>query len=88
MLSEQKLTQKELDDDFYSVKANKSAGYDDVSAYLVKRFYQFIQKLLKYIFNLSLKYGEFPNKLKIVYVAPIINKLQTNICRTLFIKNY
>ena len=71
ILSEQNLTDKELEDAFCSLKSNKSAGYDDISANVVKNAYQFIQKPLKYIFNLSFKYGEFPNKLKIARVAPI-----------------
>ena len=67
ILSEQNLTDKELEDAFCSLKSNKSAGYDDISANVVKNAYQFIQKPLKYIFNLSFEYGEFPNTLKIIF---------------------
>ena len=39
--------------------------------HLIKGSYKFIQKPLKYIFNLSFKYREFPNKPKIARVALI-----------------
>ena len=56
---------------FYSLKPNKSARYDIMQMHLIKGSYKFIQRPVKYIFNLSFKYREFPNKLKIARVASI-----------------
>ena len=62
---------KELLVAFSSLKSNKSAGYDDISVDVVKKVFNLIQSPLLYIFNLSLKHGVFPEKLKIARVTPV-----------------
>ena len=65
-----------------SLKTNKSSGYDDISADVVKRVSGEIFGFLKHSFNISLAKGVFPDKLKIVWVTPIFktgkNTLVTN----------
>ena len=53
------LTEKELKDAFQSLKTNKTAGYDDISANIIKKSYEFINQPLHYIFNLSIKKETF-----------------------------
>ena len=54
-------------------KTNKSSGYDDISADVVKRVSDEIF-VLKHIFNISLAKGVFPDKLNIARVTPIFEK--------------
>ena len=53
------------------MKMNKSAGYDDVNFNTVKPIFEYISEPLKYIFNLSISTGLFPNSLKIARITPI-----------------
>ena len=48
--------------------------HDDISADVVKRVFDEIFVILKYIFNISLAKGVFPDKLKVVRVTPIFIK--------------
>ena len=64
----------ELKNAFASLKTNKSSGYDDISADVVKRVSDEIFVILKYIFNISLAKAVFPEKLKIAWVTPIFKK--------------
>ena len=60
----------ELKDAFFSLKINKSPGYDDISFNIVKKCFGVSYKPLPHIFNLSIQTGIFPDKLKIVIVIP------------------
>ena len=71
LLSEYDVSEKELEDAFCSLKINKSPGFDDISSNVVKNAYHIIKHPLRYIFNLSIKYGEFPEKLKIARITPV-----------------
>ena len=55
----------EFKDTFFSLKINKSAGYDDISFNVVKKCFGVLHKPLLHIFNLSLQTGIFPDKLNI-----------------------
>ena len=57
-----------------SLKTNKSSGYDDVSAYVVKRVSNNTFVILKHIFNISFRKAVFPDKLKIAQETPIFKK--------------
>ena len=67
----------ELKNDFGSLKTNKSSGYDEISADVIKRvsdeifviLNNFFKKLI-HIFNISLAKGVCPDKLKIARVTP------------------
>ena len=73
-LSTINLTDLELENEFASLKTNKSSGYDDKSADVVKKVSDEIFVILKHVFNISLEKGVFPDKLKIVRVTPIFKK--------------
>ena len=73
-LSNISLTVLQLENAFASLKANKSSGYDDISADVVKSVSDEIFVILKHIFNISLAKGDFPGKLKIARVTPIFKK--------------
>ena len=64
----------ELENAFASRKTNKSSGFDDISADVVKRVSDEIFVILKHIFSISLAKGVFPDKLKIDRVTPIFKK--------------
>ena len=80
-LSTINLTDLELENAFVSLKTNKSSGYDEISADVVKRVSDEIFVILKHIFNISLAKGVFPDKLKIARVTPIFKK-ENNIILT------
>ena len=71
LLSEYDVSEKELEDAFCSLKINKSPGFDDISSNVVKNAYHIIKHPLRYIFNLSINHGEFPEKLKIARITPV-----------------
>ena len=61
----------ELTDAFFSLKLNKSPGYDEISFNVVKKYFSELCKSLKYLFNSSIKNGVIPDKLKISHVSPV-----------------
>ena len=61
----------ELRDAFFSLKLNKSPGYDEISFNVVKKCFSELCKPLKHVFNLSIETGVFPDKLKIARVSPV-----------------
>ena len=69
--SECDLTVNELKEAFFSLKINKSSGYDGISFNVVKNCFGPLIKPLMYIFNLSLAKGIFPDDLKIARVTPV-----------------
>ena len=76
-LSTINLTDLELENAFASLKPNKSSGYYDMSADVIKRVYDEIFVILKHIFNISFAKGVFPDKLKIARVTPTFKKGNT-----------
>ena len=71
------LTMKELEDAFFSLKINKSSGYDDINFNVIKHSFQYISKPLMHIFQLSLSQGIFPDSLKIAKITPIFKTGET-----------
>ena len=65
------LSMNELKDAFYSLKSNKSSGNDDISYNVIKKCFGSLCEPLKYLFNLSIEKGVFPDGLKIARVTPI-----------------
>ena len=61
----------ELRDAFFSLQLNKSPGYDKISFNLVKKCFSELYEPLKHVFNLSIEFGVFPDKLKIARVSPV-----------------
>jgi hypothetical protein len=48
-----------------------SCSFDDISTILIQRVIETISSPLNHIFNLSFKYGVFPDKMKIAKIVPI-----------------
>ena len=60
----------ELIDAIFSLKINKSSGYDDISFNVLKKYFSSLREPLKYLSNLSIEKGIFPDDLKIAKVTP------------------
>ena len=71
IMKTKQLSMNELKDAFFSLKINKSPGYDDISFNVAKKCFSSLCKPLKYLLNLSIKKGIFPDDLKIAKVTPI-----------------
>ena len=65
------LNDEEVRKAFYSLKTNKSPGFDDVSLNAVNNVFDFIVEPLRYIFSNSLAQGIFPEEMKIARITPI-----------------
>ena len=70
-LENKKVTTNELKEAFFSLKINKSAGFDDMSYNVVKNCFGELSDPLLHMFNLSLLNGMFPDSLKIAKVTPV-----------------
>ena len=77
ILSIQIFKLKELEDAFFSLKVNKSSGYDDINFNVINHSFQYISKPLMHIFQLSLSQGIFPDSLKIAKISPIFKTGET-----------
>ena len=71
MIPDYKLGEANLTDD---LKPNKSPGYDNISSNVVNETSDIFFTPLKYIFNLLLQQGVFPENLKIAKVSPVYKK--------------
>ena len=71
ILKETPLTDEELKNAFTTLKSNKSPGFDDISPDVIKIVFEALVRPIRYIFDLSLKQGVFPDKLKIACITPI-----------------
>ena len=63
--SEKSVLVNELKEAFFTLKINKSSGYDDINFNIVKRCFGALYKPLLQIFNLSFQHSIFPDKLKL-----------------------
>ena len=70
-LQETALTVEELKNAFIVLKSNKSSGFDDISSEVIKYVFDALVEPIMYIFDLSIKKGVFPDKLKIARITPI-----------------
>ena len=68
------LTDEELQEALKTLKPNKSSGFDEINVNVVLQVIEQIFKPLKFIFNLSLRCGIFPQNLKIARVIPLHKK--------------
>jgi hypothetical protein len=67
-------TEAELICTIASIKNKNSARYDGISNKILRLCGKFLSKPLTYIFNLSLKLGIFPDRLKYSIVSPLFKK--------------
>ena len=72
-IKEQPVTINELKDAFFSLKTNKSAGFDKISFNVIKNCFGELCDPLKYIFNLSFEKGICSDHMKIAKVTPVFN---------------
>ena len=57
-------TDEEIKTAFFSLKGGKSPGFDEINYDIVKQSFNSLLVPLKYIFDLSLNRGTFPEKMK------------------------
>ena len=74
LIGEAKITDDEIKEALRSLKLKKSPRYDNISSSVVNEALNIFFTLLKYIFNLSLQQGIFPENLKIAKVSLIYKK--------------
>ena len=63
----------EVKEAFFSLKINKRPGCDEISFNDIKNCFSELNMPLKYLFDISLESGIFPDKLKIARVIPLYN---------------
>ena len=68
---EKDLTVNKLKDTYFSLKLNKSPGYDEVSFNVIMKCFRSLHKPLLYTFNASLQNGTFPDELKIARITTL-----------------
>ena len=68
------VTEREVFDYLCALESKKSHGYDNLPVRRIKDTATFIVVPLTYIFNLSLKKGNFPECLKVAKVTPIYKR--------------
>ena len=65
------ISTNELKEAFFSLKINKTPGYDDINFNIIKKCFGELLSPLKFLFNRSLEKGIFPDSLKIAKGTPI-----------------
>ena len=71
IMERKQLSMNESKDAFFSLKINKSPGYEDNSFNVLNKCFSSLCEPLKYLFNLSIEKGIFPDDLKIAKEIPI-----------------
>ena len=61
----------ELKEAFFSLKTNKSPGYDEISSNVIKNCFSELNYPIKYLFRKSIENGVFSNALKISRVTSL-----------------
>ena len=65
------MTINETKEAFFSLKTNKSPGYDEISSNDIINCFSEFNDPLKYLFEKSIEKGVFPDALKIARVTPL-----------------
>ena len=71
IVQHESVSRKELKDAFFSLKLNKSWGYDEINFNVIKKCFSESCKSLEHVFNLSIETGVFSDKLKIAHVLQV-----------------
>ena len=66
------LTSSELKTAFFALKKDKAAGYDDINSGIVLKCYDEVKHVLFHIFDNSIRFGIFPDALKLAKITPIL----------------
>ena len=88
MLPEFEITDNEFETAYFSLKINKSAGYDEISANVIINSFSNISTPLKHIFNASLMQDVFHNKLKTAKITSIFkagDKMEVSNYRPIYV---
>ena len=64
-------TSEEVRNVFYSLKTNKSPGYNDISFNAINIVFDFIVEPLRYVFSNFLAQSIFPEEMKVAQVMPM-----------------
>ena len=78
-LEEVTLYDEEIKTAFFSLKDGKSPGFAEINYDIVKQNFNSLLLPLKCIFDLSLKSGTFPEKMKIARVTPVFKSDDTSL---------
>ena len=73
-MEEKPITDDDLNEAFQRLKTKKSSAYDEISSDVIKRISPSVFQTMRYIFNLSIENGIFPDQLKIAKVTPLFKK--------------
>ena len=65
------VTENEVENIINTLKGKFSAGFDEIPEFLVKLSLHYIKKLLTQTFNITIKFGIFPDLMKIAKFRPI-----------------
>ena len=75
-LSDKPLSGKEFKEAFFTLKTNKSPGYDNLHVNIIRSMYHELKIPLMNIYSQSLSTGIFPGKMKITRVSPIFKTVK------------
>ena len=75
ILKEGNLSDEEIKIAFFSLNGGKSPAFDEIDYDIVKQNFNSSLVPLKYIFDLSLKSGTFPEKMKIARITPVFKSV-------------
>ena len=73
------LSDEEIKTAFFCLKGGKSPGFAEINYDIVKQNFNALLVPLKYIFDLSLKSGTFPEKMKIARVTTVFKSGNTSL---------
>jgi len=68
------VTGNEVENVINKLKGKSSAGFDEIPEVLVKCCSHYISKPLIYVFNLSFRFGIFPDLMKKAKISPLFKK--------------
>jgi hypothetical protein len=68
------ISYEEIDYSLSKLKSKRSSGPDLIPSFIIKETGQELKKVLYFIFNLSIRSGEFPKSWKVTKVSPIHKK--------------
>ena len=73
------LSDEEIKTSFFFLKGGKSSGFDETNYEIVKQNFNSLLVPLNCIFDLSLKSGTFPEKMKTARVTPVFKSGDTSL---------
>ena len=73
------LSMKEFKTAFDALKNNKASGFDDINPNIIKTSYQQLMLPFFHICKQSLKWGIFPQNMKIAKITPLFKSGETDL---------